>query len=823
MCHGKTYLAEKYGWIDFDNLVSENRRKSNLSQAIEGLLNKENWHNSRDHIISEANATLDILSYRTNTVLMASDYKTLERLGVTAIRGFVLEETSPDYLKALSYRDETSRYYSQLNYFIVQDEARRGKTYETVRDFKRLELAVLRCLDSSGLPVACKWLIRDGPCSGEHDAEYNYDKYSPAELLELVESGVIDRAIIDYLVRCGKFKAHGYGVCDNEWAEVIAPAIVNSTTAPRGFKRVTRKPKAVTVHRMAVAMEKSGGIDPWVHKLVAHHKNSTEEFIQNIVAVVGVIRERAKNPDMLIKLLLVSEESWMSCYGAIRGLLAKSNRMMGLEVADHDRLMIADLIFCGATSKHMVISEMLTPRPNILTNELKSLRAGIPYGMSKVEPLGMKVAISHICTNLHELSFKFKREEGKDLKMLMDHCSKLRGTLDIEMCIPYGTGRQKVFWAWLIHTCCFELDVRSCREKAKTLRSEMQPEGGAVLGPWDEGVRDILAGVTICSNEWACSVAKLIISTNPRASVMAECVRDAINMMYVTTMSAKIHADMLGSETTIQIFNSMPGLNSTVRLATEMCICRMGLSADMVRWAGSNWHVKVQLVGRWADMKGSEVNKAITAASVDWILPDSVTSIDRMGATVRNMSPYGDSTLLAQLAVEEWSWSDYTEEAMIGLERYVHGRLSKGGLGITTPDFKQYTITGDSKTEDCLQGTLGSDEEANKLYAVEGRNQQIPTARGFESFKKVKTHKVKWEPGMQGLSVMVRNIVGVDKTKSTGWGDRFKLRIGLVGFVDNIYVPLLEWYGRKLMAEGKGLEQAQEEVACAALDLMSLR
>jgi len=570
---------------------------------------------------------------------------------------------------------------------------------------------------------------------------------------------------------------------------------------------------------MVDAFSKAGGLDVGAQHLVSHHRNSTEEFIQNILAVLPVILETADNPGLLTRLLRISESNWFSTLTRFCSLLAKSNNCMGLDITTKDRQMISDLLFCSAVNKPGWVHNMLTPIAETTWTRLAS--GSIEYGMSKVEPLGMKVAISHLAGEFHALSFKIRHEEGRDLKILISHIDTMRGTVNIEECIPYGTGRQKIFWSWLVHVCSMGMDHRSLKHRARVLRNEMEPEGGESGRGWSVGLRDILTGAVICSNEWACNVAKMVSNTNPSTENIGECVRDALNMMHAVTLCARIHIDEMKSEATVQVFNNMPILVSKTRLATEVCLCKLGVTAETVRWAGANWYVKVQLIGRLAQIKNSEVVKAISAASIDWVLPDEPTSIDRMGAVVRTMSECGNTTLLGQLAIEEWSWSDYSEESLIGLERYVHGRASKGGLGITSPCFKQYTIRGEPEREECQQGTLGDDKNVS-IYETGHAVVSIPTARGLESLTKIKEHNVKWEPGLVGLGTMVSKITGADKTKDRAWGERFKLRIGMVGFVENAFVPLLEWYGRKLMSEGKGLEQAREEVACAALDMMTL-
>jgi len=570
---------------------------------------------------------------------------------------------------------------------------------------------------------------------------------------------------------------------------------------------------------MVDAFSKAGGLDTGAQQLVSHHRNSTEEFVQNILAVLPVILETADNPGLLTRLLRISETSWFSTITRFCNLLARSNNCMGVDISNKDREMISDLLFCSAVNKHGWVHNMLTPVAETTWAKLET--GSIEYGMSKVEPLGMKVAISHLAKEFHALSFKLRHEEGRDLKTLMTHVEAMRGTVSIEECIPYGTGRQKVFWSWLVQVCSMNMDHRSIKHRARMLRSEMEPEGGESGRAWSSGVRDILTGAVICSNAWACGVAKMVSNTNPSTESIGDCVRDAINMMHAVTLCARIHVDEMQSEATVQVFNNMPILVSQTRLATEVCLCKLGATAESVRWAGANWYVKVQLIGRLAQIRKSEVVKAVAAASLDWVLPDDPTSIDRMGAVVRTMSEHGNTTLLGQLAVEEWSWSDYSEEALIGLERYVHGRASKGGLGITSPDFKQYTIRGEPEREKCVEGTLGDDSNVSVYETGDGLT-LVPTARGLESITKVKEHNVKWEPGLEGLGTMISKITGGDRTKDRAWGDRFKLRIGMVGFVENAFIPLLEWYGRKLMSEGKGLEQAREEVACAALDIMTL-
>nr|WSP06969.1 RdRp [Gnomoniopsis castaneae chrysovirus 1] len=372
--HGKTHYAERYGFIDIDELVTANQHNGLLLLKKKALSGETTWGEHNKEWLNMVNKTLDLLDYSAANIILVHHEQAAFEIGATVLGCFRLNKAA--FEMNIRDREADDKLFSHENYksWGRMKFSKNMKDNLTNREVERL---IIKTLCVNNLPVAApmkfepnknpfygracpSWVLEGKDPGPEHDVM--------AQLLDLYNSGVIPREAMDYYVKMGYTRTSmDFGVTMNDWGRTMAKVAAALNQAeefdpdddmmevfpPRETKEVSRA--NVTMRRLDETFAIFEHDD--VYTLCSHHVGEPHVFVAGLVSAWKGLIVHLGVANLVAPWFCVSYERWPNTMKELHTLVRTSRLLMHTEISERERqsLMYLDLLV-GRTS--YVINEL---------------------------------------------------------------------------------------------------------------------------------------------------------------------------------------------------------------------------------------------------------------------------------------------------------------------------------------------------------------------------------------------------------------------------------------------------------------------------------
>lgn len=376
--HGKTTLANRYGVIDVDNLVSKELHNKLVDWRVEILTKGESWRDHNQEWFNEVNSTLNVMVFTKPTVILVHTEETALEIGAKIIGGVCY--TKQGLENSISNRSNVGKHFARLNLYTVQG----SRVFNPIRCTSpdEIESAFLMMMNENDLAVGAPNMYSNTVWNR------NYASYVPRWVLEgdmpcdfnlldvitMFAEGQVPKECVDYYVRClGLDSAQGFGVTMNDWAKVCAQ-ISFGIGEPKGelvtndylhvneqfpFRSKMEQLRAnMTMRRMVKVF------DIWSHEdcrdIARYHIGDGNTFVTGILLHWKGLMQHSKVHHVIRNWYKVSYNEWSDTFKLVHNYVRTSNWLFDMPLTENVRqnMMYMDLLV-GRT-QYKLTTEMAT-------------------------------------------------------------------------------------------------------------------------------------------------------------------------------------------------------------------------------------------------------------------------------------------------------------------------------------------------------------------------------------------------------------------------------------------------------------------------------
>nr|WDR17763.1 hypothetical protein [Chrysovirus sp.] len=320
MGHGKTWLAEREGWIDWDKFVPDDVRARVMNRVYERLGAGESYQDAMTHMDELAIKGLSIMRSCNGALLLTSSSEFLERSGVKCVLKIVLNE--PEFNKNISKREPYEQQAAMISRRAVLSESRyNDKLYVADTNEEVLDILYKAC-GALGLDVGCPKLINEDytlpPGIGGREC-CNLD-----DVIGYYHRGLASRALVDYQVKANGLNTYrGFGFTVNDWAGV-AGMVVDSGGNCDGSEPMGEWP--VTLAKLSAKYDMSSDED--ANLIINAHRGDSEAFVTCLLLHWKMYGRLHDVCGHLLPLYLVRQHRWVKVMKQVREGVYGSNTFM---------------------------------------------------------------------------------------------------------------------------------------------------------------------------------------------------------------------------------------------------------------------------------------------------------------------------------------------------------------------------------------------------------------------------------------------------------------------------------------------------------------
>lgn len=372
--HGKTYYAQKYGFVDVDTLITPQQHNQLVDLRVDAMVGRTSWTEHNNRWSTLLNRTLDLFDYSRPVILLLHHEETALELGAIVLGALRLNTAA--FEVNISMRTLDDQFFSRQSYK-GWDVMKATVNMVDGLTNRELEKVLIKLLCVNNLPVAA-------PCKFEHNSNNQYAVDCPmwvlegrephgrdvdiAELVDMYDRAIIPKEAVDYYVKQGYTKTSldfGSTLCD--WAPLmaLAAASVNEPTdfnvegdmmdifPPREAKEANRA--NITLRRL----DETFGIfqHDEVYSMCKYHVGEPHVFVASIVAAWKSLLDQTNVAHIMAPLFCVGYHDWTKVMKELHTLIRTSRFFMNTEISESERqrLMYLDLLVGRAS---YVINEM---------------------------------------------------------------------------------------------------------------------------------------------------------------------------------------------------------------------------------------------------------------------------------------------------------------------------------------------------------------------------------------------------------------------------------------------------------------------------------
>jgi len=357
--HGKTQMAEKFGFIDVDLMVGEDTHDK-LVDIREKALRSGNWSDHNALWYSRLRLSVNMLDLSRPVVILLQHEECALEIGAQPLGTFILDEST--FSHNISRRDKIGREFSIANYHSAKNSVVNPVTY----CFGNVELRqrVFDILHKYNIPTPAPWMGSvpfDSPYY--HSAVPEHIKEGRAcvdanEFYRLVETGWVPKECLDYQAKIvtGLKSAYGYGYTMNDWATLVGEASdhINKRVMvdlsgdllelypPRIMKELHRA--NVTLRRLDKVFRITK--EPVSVSILSRHVGEPHIFVTSLLSHFNWNIREGRLRDMMLKWYFVSYKAWPKVMKDLHGMVRTSSYFMNTKLKEEERqsLMYMDLL-----------------------------------------------------------------------------------------------------------------------------------------------------------------------------------------------------------------------------------------------------------------------------------------------------------------------------------------------------------------------------------------------------------------------------------------------------------------------------------------------
>ncbi|ALD89090.1 RNA-dependent RNA polymerase [Macrophomina phaseolina chrysovirus 1] len=363
--HGKTWLAQKYGLVDVDELITLEEHEKYVAMRVAILNGIDTWSGHNEQWFSRMNQTLDLFDYSRPVILLCHHEEIAHELGASVLGSILLDEKT--FEANIAGRTELSKKFSRNSYksFKLSRFSNQNLLHSKSND--DTEKFFLALMNLNNLPVAApyKYLrihknyhyasdvpdwILTGEKAGDEDVDLKY-------LVNLHDRGKIPKEAVDYYVRESHLvTSFDFGAGMWEWTKELArlPPVMNEVREfdkdgdfgtifpPRGPKEMTRA--NVTIRRLVQTFnifqhEDAVGI-------AGAHVGEPHIFVASLLSAWKGLVQFTSVSGLVLPWFKVHSMHWTSRMKDLHSLVRTNRYFMNTEISEKDRqsLMYMDLL-----------------------------------------------------------------------------------------------------------------------------------------------------------------------------------------------------------------------------------------------------------------------------------------------------------------------------------------------------------------------------------------------------------------------------------------------------------------------------------------------
>lgn len=330
MGHGKTWLRDEYGFIDFDDCAPGIRERRHVDNLIAELEAKLDWEASMRGLATMANNTLNMFKFNSPTLILVHDITMSNNIGATNLGSIVLVKEALD--DSIRGRSDVQKSLAYINHSLVSSLP----DTTTVTDLRAGEQQVLEWCNQAGIATGapCKFSMVDLPPG------YMYDEPEIVEgkshdldaLIELYDRGVIPKERVDYSVRKKNLlKYRGFGVTAGRWAQTLGMTGLESRRFAKGLTPADMKKVIAEVGPEFGAIEaRFADMSPAFQAMVINHWQCVGQY--------------SEEPELLFRMYQIGELQWFERLNEVMKLLRGSRFFLDSEISTKTRKELNDLV-----------------------------------------------------------------------------------------------------------------------------------------------------------------------------------------------------------------------------------------------------------------------------------------------------------------------------------------------------------------------------------------------------------------------------------------------------------------------------------------------
>ncbi|UVD33180.1 RNA-dependent RNA polymerase [Ilyonectria pseudodestructans chrysovirus 1] len=352
---GKTQLADRYGFLDIDRIVTKGEHEVLNDMRIDILANRKDWKEHNEMWVGLVNQTLDLYSYNHPVVILVHSEILALQVGALPLGGYA--PTDDLYRRTMQVKTDSgnlagARLMSLNREEFLQSSCIVMKNKRLFSDYRIGEKLVIHTLNLNYIPTACpnKFSMNVEPIGySEECPEWvltgDKSKLDVPMLLAMFEAKQVPKACLDFFFRhTDSPSSFGFGLRDNEWVQVLAQ-IRSAITDQRNFdvgadmgevfpyKYMKNKTRAnITVSRLVKGMEVFRDDD--CYYIASHHVGKPNNFVTAVLCYWIGVGSSSKYAAFIRELLCVSFFRWGSVMKEFHNFVRQSDYLFGEKMGE---------------------------------------------------------------------------------------------------------------------------------------------------------------------------------------------------------------------------------------------------------------------------------------------------------------------------------------------------------------------------------------------------------------------------------------------------------------------------------------------------------
>lgn len=342
--HGKSYLSERYGFIDVDNLVDRSSAVELFDMRMKYVAcNTKEWVDHNTLWYTAINRTLSLMTFDSPVVVLVHSEECAIEIGAGIMGVLTLDEAN--FEKNIQYRDAIGVTFSRISRTFVK--MRSLNQVVECEDNEDVERVVLEMCNLHNIPVPCPYKFSYSITNSSYASdvprwllEGNLDKrrFEDVDLvLELFESGKIPKECVDHFIRemCPIKKAYGFGTTMNDWACLCSKVVGNigeyvAFDQSADLFELFPPGSQAEKHRVNVTLRRLNEQlqildDPECDTIMGRHINDRHVFVAGIVSHWLGIGKHWELADQMFPYYFVRQDKWSEVMSEFHNLIRVSN------------------------------------------------------------------------------------------------------------------------------------------------------------------------------------------------------------------------------------------------------------------------------------------------------------------------------------------------------------------------------------------------------------------------------------------------------------------------------------------------------------------